>query len=216
MGTGQLFSRVRECLRDRFPISSVAYPIDSCSPRSELHSLLETALPLDGDYVLVAGSYSGSRAIEHAAKPVQLKAIVLVGSFAASPLPRGLRWLRIFAGAARVRLPGFLVRLLLVGSRAPSDLVREVRGAVASVRPEVLVDRLRQVFDVDVRALLPSIAVPVVYLRGRADWLVGSRGLAQCTRHITQLTSEVIDGPHLLLHARPRESAEAITRFLSR
>ena len=87
--------------------------------------------------------------------------------------------------------------------------------AVASVRPEVLVDRLRQVFDVDVRALLPSIAVPVLYLRGRADWLVGSRGLAQCTRQITRITSEVIDGPHLLLQARPRESAEAITRFLS-
>lgn len=215
-GTGRLFGRVGECLRDRFPISSVAYPTDRCSSRSELRSMLDAALPPDGDYVLVAESYSGPLAIEHsAARPGRLKALVLVASFAANPLPRGLRWLRIFAGVARIRLPGILVRLLLVGAQAPSALVREVSTAVNSVRPDVLVDRLRQVFGVDARAQLPSIAVPVLYLRGQADRLVAARGLAQCAGRIARLTVEVIDGPHLLLQARPRESAEAIARFLS-
>lgn len=215
-GSGRLFGRFRECLRGRFPISAVAYPTDRCSARPELHRMLEAALPADGDYVLVAESYSGTLAIEHAAtRPRQLRAVVLVASFAASPLPRGLRWLHRFAGAARIHLPGFLVRFLLVGGRAPSDLVREVRAAVGSVRPEVLVDRLRQVFTVDVRAQLPSIAVPVLYLRGRTDRLVGSRGLGQCRGQVGQLAVEVVDGPHLLLQARPSESAEAITRFLS-
>lgn len=165
--------------------------------------------------MLVAESFSGPLAIEHAAScPESLVAVVLVASFAASPLPRGFRWLRIFAGAAHVRLPGFMVRLFLVGSGASSDLVREVRAAADSVKPEVLVDRLRQVLDVDVRNQLSSVSVPVLYLRGRADRLVGSRGLAQCTGHVLRLTSEVIDGPHLLLQTRPRESAEAIARFL--
>lgn len=214
-GTGQLFRRVRECLPDRFPVSPVAYPRDTSPPRSELRRLIDAALPAEGDYVLVAESFSGPLAIEHAAtRPAQLRAVVLVATFAASPLPAGLRWLRIFAGAARVRLPAFLVRLLLVGAGAPSDLVREVRAAVGSVKPLVLADRLRQVFDVDARALLPAIVAPVLYLRGRSDRLVGSRGLAQCTGLVSRLTSEVIDGPHLLLQARPRETAEAIARFL--
>lgn len=214
-GTGRLFSRIRECLQGRFPISHATFPEDRRASRAELLSVVDAALPSRGDYVLVAESFSGSLAIEHAAtNPDRLRALVLVASFAASPLPRGFQWLRMFAGAAGLRLPGLLVRLLLVGSSAPSDLVRDVKAAISSVKTEVLVDRLRQIFEVDVRTQLSSIAVPVLYLRGKRDRLVGSRSLVQCADHVQRLESKEIDGPHLLLQARPHESAEAITRFL--
>lgn len=215
-GTARLFSGVRECLQDRFPVSAVAYPTDRCVARPCLHESIQAAIPPVGNYVLVAESFSGPLAIEHtAARPERLSAVVLVASFAASPLPRGLRWLRIFAGVARMPLPEFLVRLLLVGRGARADLVHEVRAAIHSVRPGVLVDRLRQVFSVDVRSKLSSVDVPVLYILGSADRLVGARGLAQYEGQLKQLTSEVIDGPHLLLQTRPRECAEAIAQFLS-
>lgn len=214
-GTGRLFGRFRASLGDRYPVTPVAYPGERRVPRSDLLGRIDAALPRDGDHVLVAESFSGPLAIEHAVRrPEGLRGLVLVASFAASPLPGGLRWLRHVAGVARFRPPDLLVRLLLVGRDASGELVREVKAAIDSVEREVLVDRLRQVLEVDVRDRLASLAVPVLYLRGNADRLVGSRGLAQCARHVPRLTAERIDGPHLLLQARPRESAEAVGRFL--
>lgn len=214
-GTARLFGRLTSCLDDGDRVTSVAYPVDRCTSRSELLELIAAAIPPEGDYVLVAESFSGSLAIEHAApRPERLKALVLVASFAANPLPRPLRWLRLLAGATRMRLPDSLLRFALVGGDAPPELVREVGEAIRSARPKVLVHRLRQVFDVDARGQLPDLAVPVLYLRGSHDRLVGGRGLAPCAEHIQDLTIEVIDGPHLLLQARPQECAEAIERFL--
>ena len=89
-------------------------------------------------------------------------------------------------------------------------------AAAGRVRPSVLAHRLRQVLDVDVVPLLPSVAVPVLYLAGSADRLVGRRGLAQVARRLPDFRSVVLDGPHLLLQARPAEAACAILRFLGR
>lgn len=215
-GTGRLFGSFLDHLRDQYPALVVTYPAaaPTCS-RPELLQRIEECLPPEGEYVLVAESFSGSLAIEHAStSPDRLRALVLVASFAASPLPKGLRWIRAFAGAARVRPPRVLLRVLLVGSDADQGLVDEVGVVLDTVAPQVLADRLCQVLSVDVRSLLPSIAVPVLYLRGLGDRLVSSRGSAQFEGVVQSLTVVELNGPHLLLQARPRESAEAIVRFL--
>ena len=85
---------------------------------------IDGAVPRGEPYAIVAESFSGPVAIAHAAaRPDNLVAVVLAASFVANPLPRGLRWLGVFAGVVRAPLPRFAARLLLVGRSAPGALV---------------------------------------------------------------------------------------------
>ena len=182
-------------------------------------SARDGALPARGPCTIVAESFSGPIAIRiAAAAPPGLRALVLVASFGRSPLPRSLGWL---AGAAkpalfRVRPPEAALRALLLGQDAPAALVDEVVRAVGRVPPEVLARRLREVSEVDVEAALASIRVPVLYLAGSRDRLVGGRGAARLAERLPGMETVTLDAPHLVLQARPAESASVILAFLGR
>ena len=213
-GTGRLFERFVAELAPAERAIIVSYPLERKLSLDELEEVLERALPANGSYVLIAESFSGPIAIAHASKrPDRLKALVLCATFATAPIPNWLRWLGSFAGMLRLPLPKALVRLLLVGD-GPDELVEEVRGTIRAVEPSVLVHRMRQILTLDVRERLAALEVPVLYLEGKRDRLVGSRGSAQCEGSIERFTHARIDGPHLLLQSRPLEAAEQIERFL--
>ncbi|MBC8327192.1 MAG: alpha/beta hydrolase [Planctomycetes bacterium] len=216
-GTGRLFDRVSPELARFAPVERVSYPMERGLGYAELQRVLEAKLPTADPYVLVAESFSGPIAIEHAAaRPPLLRGLVLVATFAANPLPLPGSWLRPFAGLARPRMPKALTRLLLVGGDAPADLVEEVRATVATMDPAVIAQRIRQVLSVDRRARLASIAAPTLYLGGSRDRLVGARGWRQCAAGIQDLQRVFLDAPHLVLQRRPKESAAAIEAFLGR
>jgi pimeloyl-ACP methyl ester carboxylesterase len=210
-GTGVLFARVRPLLGAWHDTVVVAYPPRRV-PRGELLCAIDAALPPTGDYVLVAESFSGPLAVEYAVRrPPRLRAVVLVATFACAPAPRVLG---LLAGAMRLPPPRAGIRWLLVGRDAGEELVDDVAAVVRSVPAAVRVDRLRQVFDVDVRPLLAKVVVPVLLLTGRRDRLVPARAADVFGRALPRLEQHSIDGPHVLLQARPRHSAAAILRFV--
>jgi pimeloyl-[acyl-carrier protein] methyl ester esterase len=210
-GTGTLFARVRPLLAEWHETVVVAYPPRPAT-RGELLATIAEALPAAGDYVLVAESFSGPLAVQHAAvRPARLRALVLVATFAHAPVPRVFR---LLAGAVRLPPPRAGIRWLLVGRDAGHELVADVQAAVRSVPAAVRVERLRQVFDVDVRPLLADVVVPVLLLTGQGDRLVPARAAAAFARAWPRLEQHAIDGPHLLLQARPRQAAAAILRFV--
>ena len=216
-GTGQLFEPFKAALAPRFVAHVVSYPPDEKLDYRQLMPFVERAVPPSEPYTIVAESFSGPLAIDHAStRPASLMGLVLCASFVANPLPLGLRWLRILARERLFRRTArmWLTRHFLVGRDCPSDLVESVTAAMQAVHPSVLAYRLRLILDSNARGKLRSIEVPVLYVAGARDRLIGRRGLAQVSTLIPDVSTAILEGPHLLLQQMPRESAEEISRFM--
>ncbi len=220
-GTGGLFDPLAEALPRSLEAIVVSYPRDRELTGAELITFVCAHLPLDDPYVLLGESFSSLIAIQIAAShPANLRALALSAGFASSPL-RGPQRLWIatllqFLPALNrpVRLPSFLIRHFFAGPGAPESPVESVQSTVASVHPGVLFSRLRYILQRDVRAELAQVAVPILYLQATQDRIVPPRCLDEILAVKPDVTVVRINGPHLLLQARPRESAEATVKFI--
>ena len=216
-GTGELFAPFLAALPAGVDARTVAYPRDRVLPRAGLLDLVHGAAAETPAHVLVAESFSGALAIEYAAaRPQGLRALVLVASFVRNPLPRGLRWA---AGLAALRVgpwppPAIGLRKLLFEPATSREMVERLRTTLATVDRSVISDRLDQISRVDASDALARVAVPMLYLAGRRDRLVGTRGLAAILGSRPSVTVRTLDAPHLVLQTRPTEAAREIGSFL--
>ena len=214
-GTGTLFRWLVDAIESQARAVVISYPVDRVLSYRELADLVMQQEPVR-PHAIVAESFSGPIAVAVGSrKPAGLEGIVLSTSFVAPPAPR---WLRAapFEALFRFRSPTSLLRRLLLDARCGENVVAEVAGAIAAVSPRVLASRLREVLSTDSSEALRSCAVPVAYIAAAGDRLIGLRGL-QSVRRIRPLTEGVtLEGPHLLLQARPREAAGVISGFLQR
>ncbi len=216
-GTGELFADFVKALQEAFKTETVRYPVEECLSYADLAHFLRSGTATPEQYVLVAESFSTPLAIQYAAtNPPNLAGLVLCAGFATSPV---VGWRRSIGSLLapiffRVGLPEFAARRFLVGRDAPDSLTVAVRAAVATVPAKVLWCRLRAVLACDVRADLSRVAVPILYLWGKHDRLVGVSSLEEIRRIKPQVTVEAIDGPHLLIQRESRQTAEAVARFV--
>jgi pimeloyl-[acyl-carrier protein] methyl ester esterase len=168
-------------------------------------------------FVLMAESFSTPLAIRIAGEnPANLQGLILCAGFATSPVHGATRRVAQLLGPLimRVTLPEAAIRGWLLGRDAPSEMVETARIVMASVRPAVLSARLQAILACDVRDDLRRIAVPIMYLQARHDRLVGPRCLEGIRRIRQEVRAVVVDGPHFLLQAKPRQTAEIVTEFL--
>lgn len=213
-GTGAMFRDLLGCLPPTLRPVVVSYPPDRPWGYVELVSYVTRALPAGEPYILLAESFSGPVAIRLAAeRPPALRGLVLCCTFVRAPvlaarLPQHL----LLALGAVARFP-VLASPLLFGRSMRPGLMRALHGCLRSVDPAVLRARLRAVADVDMTRQAHDINVPALYLQAENDWIVApsaARNLAHCLPH---LLLRRIQGPHLLLQARPRQSADMIAEF---
>jgi len=212
-GTGRLFRPLIAALPSSVTAAPVGFPDDR--PLGYEALLADLKLPQE-PFVLVAESFSGPLALMAAAqRPPQLKAVVLVATFATSPLRLGPlvaplvgRWL--FLGPP----PAWRVRRYLLGDDATNGEVDAVRQATTQPTPEVMASRLREILRVDVEGLLKDCLVPVTYLRGTKDRLVPARMARRMKALLPSMTVVDVDAPHLVVQTNPRASADAILRAL--
>ena len=211
-GTGELFGPLLQALGDDSPTSVVRYGSELTF--DEYVESAGKALP--DRCVVIAESFSGPVAIALAARhPANIRGLVLCATFAISPF-------RTLLGATRFvpkrlfrptpLLPSVVNHFCFNGA---SIAVRPSPVAVVStVPPAIMRARLACLATTDVRPLLPNIATPVLYLRASNDRIVSSRRSLELTSLLPDVKVTEIDGPHLLLQARPRECAAAITDFV--
>jgi len=214
-GTGRLFGWLIRELEAYAQVRVISYPSERFLGYPELADRVRGQAPA-GPYAIVAESFSGPVAVTvGATKPVGLRGIILSASFVVPPAPRLLR-LVPFEVFIRLGIPRTLLRYFLLDSRSALEVGPEVALAVASLRPSVLGARVREVLSSNAGDSLRSCAVPVVFLAAGADRLLGSRGLRAARRVHPGVEGITIEGPHLLLQARPVESAAVIRSFLQR
>jgi pimeloyl-[acyl-carrier protein] methyl ester esterase len=211
-GTGALMAPLAAALRVGHGVEVVSYP-PNLTRYDEIARWL--APQLSGrDYALIAESFSGPLAIAIAEeRPEDLKAVILIASFACSP-----RRLPAFLARALYLLPLRSLTLMRVTQRFlvgrwgettfPEDFVKVLR----EIPRLTLVDRMRAVARVDVSDRLSEIPGPKLLIVGSADRLVPRSQSAMFAT--AGWTVEGIEGPHFLALTRPADVAEQIERFL--
>ncbi len=216
-GTGVLFRPLVDTLGDSRPVHVLRYPSDEVLDYDALLPRVLDALPEDGEFVLVAESFSGPLALRIAAeRPRGLVAVVLCASFAVCPVRfplSKLGWLVPLIPFSVV--PTSLQMWFMAGGFVTPELRDMFNTARAQVKSTVLVARIREVLAVDVRQELAHCPYPVLYLRGTRDRVVASRNARQIQAVNPVVEVEDIEAPHLLLQAAPTSAVEAIDAFLA-
>jgi pimeloyl-[acyl-carrier protein] methyl ester esterase len=211
-GTGELFAPLLQALGEDVTTSVVRYGAELTF--DEYVESAGKALP--EQCVLLAESFSGPIAIAVAARyPGRIRCLVLCATFAVSPfraLLSGVRFVPKRMFRPNLLLPTMVDHFCFSGASVsvrPSPV-----AVVSSVPPAIMRARLACLGRIDVRALLPRITTPTLYLRGSTDRIVSSRLSLELTSQLPNVTVTVINGPHLLLQARPRECAATIATFI--
>lgn len=211
-GTGRLFGPLRRVLEPNFQTIVMSYPTDYPRSYDELCSEVVRELPKT-PHVIVAESFAGPIALMVAArKPQGLRALVLSATFAKNPRP----WLSALLGGLlgpwcfRLPLPTWTIRALMAGAEAPIELCRAIQAAVRIVNPMVMAFRLREVMRSDATEALLKCSVPIFYLNGTRDRLLGKRALRSLSAARPDLTIIHVPGPHMLLQAAPDTCARHI------
>ena len=216
-GTGDLFANLLPELPQTLNVITAAYPPERFLPYAELVSWLSNVVPKNGIFALLAESYGTPLAVKFAAThPPNLVGIILSAGFISNPvrswglLPKLLARPFLF----RVRPPDFMLEYFLIGPHASKSLKLAFRRAVRSVSADVLAERARAVISCDAKLEIGQVNVPMLYLRGTEDRLVGKASLDQIKSLRPETISFSVRAPHLLLQREPRIAARAITQFL--
>ena len=214
-GTGQLFQPLISALGADVKANVIAFPSNEALPLSELAALVTRQLP-SGEVVLLAESFSGLVALTLlASASTRIHGVIFVGAFAEPPRPLLLRMTPLLSPATGLArsIPSFLLRQYCLGRDATSEQLKSLREAVGQVSPKVLAQRLalvasRHAFD-NVPADLPSY-----YIRATGDQLVPASCGQWFQRRFAKCEVKELEGPHFLLQAKPRESAQLIMSLI--
>lgn len=215
-GTGELFADFVAALPSWIKPNVVSYAGNTKLSYAQLSEIVRAKLP-DSPFVLLAESFSSPLAVHLAAVlGDNLCGLVICAGFIESPI--GTLASRILYQTApvlfRLRPSSFLIRRWMVGGDVPPRLVQRVSNAISSAKPEVIAERMRAAVSCNAGQDLQALSVPILYLSGTEDRLIGDRGLKQFQRVRPETKVAKIRGPHLILQARPSEAALAVAQFM--
>lgn len=218
-GTGRLFERLARNLRGRLVVEIVAYPEDPLLGYDELtrfaaerlKALSEMTTP-PRHAIVLGESFSGPIAVRLANRhPRRVAGLILAATFLTPPLPAWL--MRMGAAISHRRLPGSLVKAMMLGQHRDTELADLIDALSASLSPDLIAARVRAVADVDVRADLATIACPLLVLHGLSDYLVPSRAIVRAGEACSGASIRLLPAPHMLLQTATGPAADEIVAF---
>lgn len=216
-GTGRLYRNLRRRLEADFELRTLAYDSRGFDGYAALANLLAPQLPRGEDFVLIAESFAGPLAIELAARgPPGLRALVLAASFASSPLPASRLLAGLLERLPAMLPPGLLLERVLAGRGADRGLRDELRDILRHIPLPVLRARALAALRSDAGARLAYLEVPVLYLQGARDRLIGRHAGREVLLRARDAELCHIDAPHFLFQVSAAAAAAAITEFLER
>jgi pimeloyl-ACP methyl ester carboxylesterase len=217
-GTGRLFEAFLDALPPMVKPNVVSLPRDTYDYLA-LETHVERSLPQGQPFAFLAESFSGPLALRIAARGHRhLVAVILVASFTAQPVAWIPGFARHMVHALIFRLPGqvLLMRWLLFGRNAPAALIESTIDCLRSTDPAVLAGRVKAALTVDTTEAFMRCPVPMLYLGGTQDRLIGSQTAVRLKARRHDLECVMLDAPHFVLQRSPAAAAGAVTEFLSR
>ncbi len=206
-GTGELFKWLLEAMPAGVRQRVVEYPRDRALGYGALLKLIVEAVRGEEEMVVVGESFSGVLALRLAAAcPGRVKGVVMVGGFVRPTVPRALCAAGALGALIPVPMMDSWIKIFLSGWDAPRPVIRGMRHAVWGVKGQVLARRMLAVAGLDAEAELRDCAVPVLYLAGRRDRMVGRRVVRGIVRVRGDVRVRTLEAPHLILQVRAREA----------
>jgi pimeloyl-ACP methyl ester carboxylesterase len=210
-GTGQLFDRVLS-LVDGASYVVVRYP-ESATSLQALVEVARDAINATECPVVIAESFSGAVLTSLLAEgDCDIRAAIFVASFAASPRPQLLRIAhRVPEAIARAAM-ATVVSGFCVNGRDSAELSGAVLQTLKLVPYQTLVKRLG--FLRGLSGGVIATKVPVLALQASRERVLDRQAQLSVSRRFPAAKVEVVEGPHLLLHAVPGICWGAIQAFL--
>jgi pimeloyl-ACP methyl ester carboxylesterase len=217
-GSGELFKPLVKELRDHFEIDAVSYPQDEPFGYQELVDIVSARIPKEKPYFLLGESFGGPLAIlTGSTHRENLQGLILAATFVKSPMPRWINSLKRLVDSPLLDLrPAHFTNERLMGRNCSDDIRRWIHKNMPRIDRRVLAARIRSVLETNVREELKSLQVPVLYLAGANDWLVGRKSLDAVWLCRPDVEVKVIDGVHMILQTNASDAAKAILEFTSR
>jgi pimeloyl-[acyl-carrier protein] methyl ester esterase len=217
-GTGKLFEPLINAIGANLETSTVSYPLEEALDYEELLNLVTSRIPKEKKHFLLGESFSGPLAVMAASRSSEnLLGIILLATFVKSPMPRWMNRFKLFLRGPMLdmRPRPFIIKGLL-GKECPEKTKRWVQETLPRLKREVLAARIKAVLEVNVREELKNCQVPVLYIAGSRDWLVGKKCLDVIWLCRPDVEIKVIDAVHMVLQTNPEEAAEVILEFCNR
>lgn len=212
-GTADYWPWFLPAVPEHVPRRILTFPTDECLDYDDLLRRIEDELADETDMVVLGESFSGPLAVRFAARhPARVRAAVLSGSFVVPPLPR---WMRVLSRPwlFRMPLPDVVIRFAVAGRDASDAFVATVRYGIRQPTPAVLAHRGRCVLSVDCTDDLPRCR-HVVCLAPQRDHMVWRWNVNPIRRARPDAAIITLDGPHLILQARPEAAWQALAPHL--
>lgn len=215
-GTGKLFAPFVERASADFELSVCAYDHEADQSYERLARALSLSLPSDRRYTLIAESFAGPVALRVAAEnPKQLDALVLVNTFARSPLSTAQELALPLASRVPLALaPAPLLRRYLLGDEASGAEVAVTRAALESVPAAVLRARLATLATCDESESYLRCMQPMFYLHGTRDRLLSANALSHLSYLRPGLVVAELDAPHALVQRAPDAALAQLRSWL--
>jgi pimeloyl-[acyl-carrier protein] methyl ester esterase len=216
-GTGALFADFVAALPPTVAATVIDYPKQEFYSYAELLELVRGSVADLESYVVLGESFSSPLAVHLAAtRPKNLAGLIICAGFVSNPFPHAKFLMRILARPFLFRLPtpDFIHKYFVTGWSAPAAFIERIHTNLRLVSPEVLAGRVHEILNCDAREDMVRTTAPTMYLQGEYDRLIRRR----CFEEIQQLQPRVrlasVAAPHLVLQMKPRESVEAILKFM--
>jgi pimeloyl-ACP methyl ester carboxylesterase len=215
-GTGKLFDPLISNLPDWIEPIVVSYPKDKPYGYDELKMIVSRAYPMDDDFFVLGESFSGPLAVMFAGeKPKGLKGIILCASFVKKPFRLIPAWLSIFSIGPIYKLwPATIILRSIFTMGKYEKLVKMALDAIKTVGPDVIAVRVKAILKVDVEKELMKCDIPMLYLAGRKDRLIGKHNISGIKRIKGDLMVTEVDTWHFILQLEPKKSADEIEKFI--
>jgi pimeloyl-ACP methyl ester carboxylesterase len=210
-------------LRDEFvaelgaiaPARAIGYPNRTFETLNGYARFAASQVSAESRPVLIAESFSGLVAARWAAQDPHVAGLVFCGAFAKSPVPWaaiGASWpgMAQFFGANYVNPMAYIS-----GDAARRRWSQALSTAIASLRKDVVAERLRIIALEDVTADLQSLRIPMLIAQFQDDIVIGAEAHAVLAAACAEARVVRLPGPHFAIETKPRETAAALRGALA-
>lgn len=193
---------------------AIGYPNRPLESLNGYARFVSSQLDADSRPVVIAESFSGLVAARWAAQDPHVAALVLCGAFSRNPSP-----VSEFAASWPATAQFFGANLMAPIGLLSADPARRrwsqaLTTAVASLKKEVLAERMRIIATADVGAELRGLRIPVVVTQFQDDLVINPQARAALEAACIEPRIVKVAGPHYAIETRPVETAAALRPHL--
>ena len=211
-GTGKLFAPFISSLPKTIKTQCIVYPTNTVLSYDELITLVIKQLPKEENFTLLAESFSGYIAYQIALqKPKNLTSLIFVATFLENPRPFLSKFIPIMPieFMLSLPLPHFVAKHFLLRDEA---LVKRLQQTLKEVPSKTLYTRLLEISKLSTAT--QKVEIKTLYIQASNDLLVSSKSYEVFERLFLDIKYFEVEGSHLILQGKPKETARVVEDFI--